>query len=128
MIRDGRMQQLVVRDQEPITAFVDRVRQLHDELGVSTVLVMGGSGDYFDVADCIIQMADFEPRDVTKRARDISSASPSRRTGEGGADLPRPRDRAPDGEALRLEPSAARWTMQIDTWTVTLRCEKSSTR
>ncbi|MFQ5792932.1 MAG: P-loop domain-containing protein, partial [Acidobacteriota bacterium] len=37
MIRDGRMQQLVSRDQEPITAFVDRVRQLYDQLGVSTI-------------------------------------------------------------------------------------------
>ena len=46
MIRDQRMQELVAKDREPITPFVDRVRQLWEERGVSTVLVMGGSGDY----------------------------------------------------------------------------------
>jgi len=100
MIRDHRMQQLVARNQEPITAFVDRVRQLYHELGVSTVLVMGGSGDYLDVADCVIQMVDFEPQDVTKRAQGIASALPSQRTRECSGDLPRPRDRSPDGKAL----------------------------
>ena len=100
MIRDHRMQQLVARHQEPITAFVDRVRQLYQKLGVSTVLVMGGSGDYLDVADCVIQMVDFEPQDVTNRARGIASALPSQRTSESTDDLPRPKDRSPDGKAL----------------------------
>jgi predicted ABC-class ATPase len=100
MIRDHRMQQLVARNQEPITAFVDRVRQLYQELGVSTVLVMEGSGDYLDVADCVIQMVDFEPQDVTNRARGIASALPSQRTRESSDNLPRPRDRSPDGKAL----------------------------
>jgi predicted ABC-class ATPase len=94
MVRDGRMQKLVARDKEPITAFVDRVRQLNDELGISTILVMGGSGDYFDVADCVIQMADFEPHEVTERARDIVRASPYRRMREGGAHYPQPKRRA----------------------------------
>ncbi|RMF88426.1 MAG: ATPase, partial [Nitrospirae bacterium] len=56
MIRDARMQQLVARSQEPITPFLHRVRELHERLGVSTILVMGGSGDYFEVADTVIQM------------------------------------------------------------------------
>ncbi len=100
MIRDGRMQQLVARDQEPITAFVDRIQQLYQDLGVSTILVMGGSGDYFDVADCVIQMRDFKPRDVTKRVRDIVRASPSQRASEGGSDFPSPRVRLPSGNEL----------------------------
>ena len=100
MIRDARMQQLVARDQEPITAFVDRIRQLYQELGVSTVLVMGGSSDYFDVADCVIQMVDFEPRDVIRRVLDIVRTSPSQRASEGGSDFPRPRERAPFGNEL----------------------------
>ncbi|MFA6033729.1 MAG: ABC-ATPase domain-containing protein [Myxococcota bacterium] len=100
MIRDHRMQQLVARNQEPITAFVDRVRQIHQELGVSTVLVMGGSGDYLDVADCVIQMVDFEPQDATNRARDVANALPSQRMNESVDSLPRPRDRSPDGKAL----------------------------
>lgn len=93
MIRDGRMQQLVAREHEPITAFVDRVRQLYDELGVSTILVMGGSGDYFDVADCVIQLRDFRPEDVTASARNIVRTSPSRRAYEGSARLAQPRSR-----------------------------------
>lgn len=95
MIRDGRMQQLVASHQEPITAFVDRVKQLYRELGVSTVLVMGGSSDYFDVADCVIQMLDFQPVDVTGRVLDILRTSPSQRANEGGSGFMRPRERAP---------------------------------
>jgi predicted ABC-class ATPase len=96
MVRDGRMQQLVAREKEPITAFVNRVQQLSDEHGISTILVMGGSGDYFDVADCVIQMVDFEPRDVTESAREIVRASPYRRKREGGARFPRPKARSID--------------------------------
>ena len=51
MIRDARMQALVSADREPIRPFITRVRSLWSERGVSTVLVVGGSGDYFDVAD-----------------------------------------------------------------------------
>jgi predicted ABC-class ATPase len=72
MIRDARMQKLVVKEKEPITPFIDRVRQLYEELGISTVLVMGGSGDYFDVADCVIKMQDYRPYDVTEEARRIA--------------------------------------------------------
>ncbi len=97
MIRDGRMQRLVAREKEPITPFVDRVRQLHDELGISTVLVMGGSGDYFETADRVIQMADFEPHDVTGRARDIIRSSPYHRDREGSDRFPRPGLRAIGG-------------------------------
>jgi predicted ABC-class ATPase len=73
MIRDARMQKLVVKEKEPITPFIDRVRQLYEELGISTVLVMGGSGDYFDVADCVIKMQDYRPYDVTEEARRIAA-------------------------------------------------------
>lgn len=71
MIRDGRMQQLVQKEKEPITPFIDRVRTLYEEKGVSTVLVIGGSGDYFEVADHIIMMDEYTPRDVTQRAQEI---------------------------------------------------------
>jgi Predicted ATPase of the ABC class len=72
MIRDGRMQKLVSGDKEPITPFIDKVRALYREKGVSTVLIVGGSGDYFDVADQIIMMDDYVPKDVTARARQIA--------------------------------------------------------
>jgi predicted ABC-class ATPase len=51
MIRDARMQALVSDDKEPITPFIHRVRELYETHGVSSVLIIGGSGDYFDVCD-----------------------------------------------------------------------------
>ncbi|MEM7146313.1 MAG: ABC-ATPase domain-containing protein [Verrucomicrobiota bacterium] len=74
MIRDRRMQELVARDKEPITPFIDRVRPLYEEHGVSAVLVIGGSGDYFDVADTVIMMEEYVPRDVTADAKAIAAA------------------------------------------------------
>ena len=52
MIRDERMRELVRR--EPISPFIDLVRPLHRSLGISTVVVVGGVGDYLDVADRVI--------------------------------------------------------------------------
>lgn len=72
MIRDARMQQLVASEQEPLTPFVDLVGPLHREHGVSTILVMGGSGDYFAAADHVVMMQSFRPHDVTERARALA--------------------------------------------------------
>ena len=76
MIRDARMRRLVPGADEPITPFIDRVRQLWQERGVSSVLVVGGAGDYLDVADCVIRMDAYQPRDVTAQAREIAAAQP----------------------------------------------------
>jgi len=84
MIRDVRMQELVAKDKEPITPFIDKVRQLYDDLGVSTVMVVGGSGDYFDVASTVIMMDEYTPRDVSDRAARIASRFEARRRQEGG--------------------------------------------
>ncbi|MBF2027497.1 MAG: ABC-ATPase domain-containing protein [Oscillatoriales cyanobacterium C42_A2020_001] len=84
MIRDRRMQALISKDKEPITPFIDKVRQLFIEHGVSTILVMGGSGDYFDVADTVIAMQDFQPQDVTHQAKAIAQQYTTHRTAEGG--------------------------------------------
>lgn len=72
MIRDDRMRRLIPAHREPITPFVDRVRALHDERGVSTVLVAGGSGAFFDVADHVIALDAYVPDDVTEQARTIA--------------------------------------------------------
>lgn len=95
MIRDERMQALVPKDKEPITPFVDKVRQLYLDLGVSTILVMGGSGDYFDVADHVILMDHYSPEDVTGRVEEIREAFKSRRKKEGGEHFGRLTPRAP---------------------------------
>ena len=76
MIRDARMRRLVPEAQEPITPFIDRVRQLREERGVSSVLVVGGAGDYLDVADCVIRMDAYQPHDVTAQAREVAAAQP----------------------------------------------------
>lgn len=94
MIRDRRMQQLVSRDREPLTPFVDVVRSLHRDHGISTVLVVGGAGDYFEVADTVIHMDAFRPREVTAEAHAIADREPGRR-GERRA-FPEVRHRVPD--------------------------------
>ena len=76
MIRDERMRELVRK--EPISPFIDLVRPLHENLGVSTIVVVGGVGDYLDVADRVILMEDYEPHDATGRAREIREAFPVR--------------------------------------------------
>ncbi|MDO5493242.1 MAG: ABC-ATPase domain-containing protein [Nesterenkonia sp.] len=72
MIRDDRMRALIPDDREPITPFVERIRALYEEHGVSTVMVVGGSGAFFDVADHVIAMESYVPEDVTARAREIA--------------------------------------------------------
>ncbi|MEO0458438.1 MAG: ABC-ATPase domain-containing protein [Cyanobacteria bacterium P01_A01_bin.114] len=83
MIRDRNMQALIAKDKEPITPFVDKVRQLYDDHGISTILVMGGSGDYFRVADTVIALDSYQPQVVTEQARIIAQANAARQA-EGG--------------------------------------------
>ena len=87
MIRDERMQALVAKEKEPITPFVDKVRKLYTDLGVSTILVMGGSGDYFDVADTVIMMDSYRPRCVTEQAKEIAHRYGTHRKDEGGEEF-----------------------------------------
>jgi hypothetical protein len=70
MIRDSRMRSLI--DNEPITPYIYRVNSLHRQLGVSTIVVVGGSGDWFDVQDTTLQLDDYACRDVTRRVLQIS--------------------------------------------------------
>ena len=69
MIRDRMMKELIKK--EPITPFTDRVNELHKSHGVSTILVIGGSGEYLSVADKIYMMEDYLIHDVTERAKSI---------------------------------------------------------
>eukprot|EP00922_Rhytidocystis_sp_ex-Travisia-forbesii_P003317 GHVS01004853.1.p1 GENE.GHVS01004853.1~~GHVS01004853.1.p1 ORF type:complete len:631 (+),score=102.33 GHVS01004853.1:116-2008(+) len=71
MIRDSRMQALVAKEKEPITAFRYKVLPLFADLTVSTVMVVGGSGDFFEVADCILQMDEYHCCNVTSVARAV---------------------------------------------------------
>ena len=74
MVRDALMQRVIRRDMEPITPFIERVRELYDRFGISTILVAGSSGAYFHVADHIIQMDRYEPKDITALAKQEAAA------------------------------------------------------
>ena len=76
MVRDELMQRVIHRDMEPITPFIDRVRELYEAHGISTILVAGSSGAYFHVADTILQMDRYVPRDITALAKQEASAFP----------------------------------------------------
>ena len=90
MIRDERMRELVRR--EPISPFIDFVRPLNRSLGVSTVVVVGGVGDYLDVADRVILLEDYSPSDATPRSREITRKFPPRAP-LTDRDVPPPRER-----------------------------------
>ena len=72
MIRDRMMKELI--EKEPITPFTDRVNELHKTHGVSTILVIGGSGEYLSVADKIYMMEDYLIHDVTDKSKNICSS------------------------------------------------------
>jgi predicted ABC-class ATPase len=112
MIRDERMQQLITKDREPITPFVDKVKKLYTDHGVSTILVMGGSGDYFDVAGVVIGMDTYLPRDVSARAKEISEKHRAARHDEGGERFGAITGRAPDPSSF--DPSRGRREVKID--------------
>ncbi|MBD5528182.1 MAG: ABC-ATPase domain-containing protein [Lachnospiraceae bacterium] len=69
MIRDELMQRVVSRDMEPIIPFIDRVRELYEDYGISTILVAGSCGSYFHKADCILQMNRYRPVEITALAK-----------------------------------------------------------
>lgn len=73
MIRDDVMQSLVSEEKEPITPFIEIVKALYEQKGISTIIVVGSSGDYFDIADKVVQMDAYEAKDVTERAKELST-------------------------------------------------------
>lgn len=77
MIRDELMQRVVHRDQEPITPFIERARFLYEACGISSILVAGSSGSFFHIADCILQMDQYMPKDITTFAKEEAKAFPA---------------------------------------------------
>lgn len=67
MIKDSRMKQLIKK--EPITPFTDRIRQMFRDTGTSTILVIGGSSEYLEIADNVILMEDFVTYNVTEETK-----------------------------------------------------------
>lgn len=107
LIRDQRMRALVSSEREPITPLVDRIRALHRERGISTLIVMGGSGDYLDVADQVLIMDSYRLVDATAQARQVCDSQP--RVDTSLPDFPLPAQRLPQPpEAKRRGPSRTR--------------------
>jgi len=99
MIRDERMRELVRR--EPISPFIDLVRPLYRSLGVSTVVVVGGVGDYLDVADRVVLLEDYAPSDATPRAREVTERFPPRAP-LAPREVRPPRERAIEASSIDL--------------------------
>ncbi len=125
MVRDELMQRVIHRDMEPITPFLDRVRELYEQDGVSTILVAGSSGAYFHVADTILQMDRYVPKDITALAKREAAAFPVNTTPLPPAPLPsferRPTP-SPEfrGERIKLK-SLGRDGVSINRETIDLR-------
>lgn len=77
MIRDQLMQQVISGREEPITPFISRVKSLYRDKGISSIIVAGSSGSYFHVADTVIQMKEYVPIDITKKAKAAAASYPT---------------------------------------------------
>ena len=76
MVRDAFMQQVIQREKEPITPFLERAEDLCKKAGISTILVAGSSGAFFHIADTIIQMDNYVPKDITASVKKLCSQYP----------------------------------------------------
>jgi predicted ABC-class ATPase len=103
MIRDARMQKLIAKEKEPITPFIDRIKDLKDSVEVSTVLVAGGSGEFFEMADTVVVMENYKAYVKTIEAKEISKAYPTERDVETKEGFSLPKDRFPRLDYLKHE-------------------------
>ena len=77
LIRDVRVRKLLGDEREPLIPLTDRIRGLATA-GMSFVLVAGACGDYLDIADNIIVMANYRAECARfNGAEAVSAAAPS---------------------------------------------------
>lgn len=88
MVRDELMQRVIHRDMEPITPFIERAGDLYEKHGISTILVAGSSGAYFQIADKIIQMDRYVPKDITEKAKEAAKSYPLLQLPEEAVQMP----------------------------------------
>jgi len=112
MIRDKRMQALVTREKEPITPLLHRVKEMHKKHGVSSIIVMGGSGDYFEVADTVIMMDMYQPKVVTEKAKQLSGSDQDIWNSHYFVPFRKGSNRKPDKHSLNAE--KGRYVAKID--------------
>lgn len=88
MVRDEFMQQVIVRDKEPITPFLERAGELYEKAGISTILVAGSSGAFFYIADHILMMDCYCPVDITERVKALCDSHTAPRVKAPGFAVP----------------------------------------
>ncbi len=88
MLRDDFMQQVISREKEPITPFLERARDLYEQAGISTILVAGSSGAFFYIADKILQMDCYRPVDITDHVKKLCGEHAAPRTQAPGFAIP----------------------------------------
>lgn len=76
MVRDHIMEQIVVKEKEPITPFISWVKALHKEKGISTIIVVGSSAAYLEVADTILQLDFYQVKDIKETVTKVLSQYP----------------------------------------------------
>lgn len=72
MMRDELMEKAVPSDGEPITPLIDRIADIRDQMGISTVLVAGSFGAYFGVADTVLRLDHYHVQDITETAKELA--------------------------------------------------------
>jgi predicted ABC-class ATPase len=71
MVRDRKIQELISHKKEPITPFIERIESMKKN-NISVIIVVGGLGDYFSMADRVIMLDEYNLIDVTEKAKIIS--------------------------------------------------------
>ncbi|WP_298770416.1 P-loop domain-containing protein [uncultured Fibrobacter sp.] len=82
LIRDVRVRKLLGDDREPLIPLTDRIREISAQ-GYSFILVAGACGDYLDLADNIVVMANYKAEcakssESPKSQQSIAAASNAR--------------------------------------------------
>lgn len=77
MVRDELMKKVISREKEPITPLIERVRDLYEKAGISTIMVAGSSGDFFHVADKVLLMDCYCAVDITDKVKELCDQRPA---------------------------------------------------
>lgn len=80
MVRDELMQQVIRREKEPITPFLERTRDLYEKSGISTIMVAGSSGAFFYIADHVLCMDCYHALDITEKVKELCMGHTAPRT------------------------------------------------
>ena len=126
MIRDELMQRVIHREMEPITPFIERIKELYEQYDISTVIVAGSSGAYFHIADTIIQMDRYVPKEITEMAKREAENFPALSGPEERAEAPcferKPKQSRGFGSQDRIKmKTMGKEAVQINRETVDLR-------